>query len=73
MRERVKAAIQRDLRPEGAAAVLLVYSSATDGYRIEAANEHLSGGGRGGTVRLRNRLADVRAIIEGCGARVEQG
>ncbi len=71
MRDRIKAALQRDLRPEGAAAVLLVYSSATDGYRIEAANEHLSGVGRGGTLRLRNRMADVRDIIEKCGARVE--
>ena len=71
MRDRIKVAIQRDLRPEGAAAVLLVYSSATGGYRIEAANEHLSGGGRGGTVRVRNRMADVREIIQKCGARVE--
>jgi hypothetical protein len=73
MRDRVKAAIERDLRPEGAAAVLLVYSSATNGYRIEAANEHLSGRGRGGTIQLRSRVADVRSIIEKCGARVEGG
>jgi hypothetical protein len=71
MRERVKAAIERDLMPEGAAAVLLVYSSATRGYRIEAANEHLSGRGRGGTLQIRNRTADVRSIIEKCGARVD--
>jgi hypothetical protein len=51
--------------------VILVYSSATSEYRIEAANEHLSRVGlAGGTARLRSRVADVRAIVEGCGARV---
>jgi len=54
LRERVKSAIQRDLSTDGAVAVLLTYSAATDSYKIETATEHLGIATRSaGTARLR--------------------
>lgn len=74
LRERVKAAIQSDLATDGAVAVLLTYSAATDSYRIETATEHLGIVTRGaGTARLQHRTADVRQIILACGAKVDGG
>ena len=72
MRERVRAAIQRDLGTAGAAAVLLTYLAATDSYRIETATEHLVVR-NAGTARLRNRVEDVRKILLTCGAKVADG
>lgn len=71
MHERVKTAIQRDLQTSGAAAVLLSYTAATDSYRIEAATEHLGLARAAGTARIQHRIAEVRAIVLACGARVD--
>jgi hypothetical protein len=71
LRERMKSAIQSDLMTDGAVAVLLTYSAATDSYRIETATEHLGISRGAGTARLQHRTADVRQIILACGAKVD--